>query len=318
MSALTRAVPAGGGAGLACAAVLVAAAVAQAPAPAPASTGVATYEVFAFARGALRLCPGQSLQIRVGVNQVTTRTGAVGRVSSARSLPNAQVTGLVANQAIGTLDPAGPVSIGSTPSIHGGFYWPFIFTAKKIGTTTIDFRGVVLPAALTGPQSGLIRASPARTITVEVACNYSISLYSVWQLPGERLLDVMGVVQSARLVPNSTGRFSTQATMSSSALWIGGCPGSSTIQRSGVTIYGELGAVTGSLGMAPLKIKVLYAPVSSRTTEGCIGKSRTDQGQAEPLELEVDQYGGTLTPSHVMNTYVRAVGSTTVVVTRLP
>jgi hypothetical protein len=279
---------------------------------------VATYEVFAFAGGATRLCPGQSLLIRAGVNQVTMRTGATGHVTSSRSMPNAQVTGSVANQAIGTLDPVGAVSIGPTPSVHGGFQRPFIFTAKKIGTTTIDFSGVVLPPALVGPQSAMIRASPAPTITVEVACNYSISLYSVWQLPGERLLDVMGVVQSARLVPNATGRFSTRATMSSSALWIGRCPGSSSIQRSSVTIYGELGAVTGSLGMAPLKIKVLYAPVSSRTTEGCMGKSRTDQGQAEPLEFEVDQYGGTLTPSHVLNTYVRATGSTTVVVTRLP
>jgi hypothetical protein len=260
---------------LAAAAVLPRAGAAQAPAqaPAPASSGVATYEVFAFARGATRLCPGQSLLIRAGVNQVTTRTGAAGRVTSSRSIP-AQVTGSVANQTIGTLDPVGPVSIGSTPSIHGGFQRPFIFTARKIGTTTIDFSGVVLPPALAGPQSAMIRASPAPTITVEVACNYSISLYSVWQLPGERLLDVMGVVQSARLVPNS-GRFSTGHDSAPPC-------GSAAARAHHPAFQSDLpaGAVTSSLAQAA-QIKVL-APVSAGRPR-LHQEVRTDQGQAGPL-----------------------------------
>jgi hypothetical protein len=281
----------------------------------PAGSGVATYQVFALAQGTPQLCPGQGLVIRAGVNQLTTRIGGTGQVNVSRSMPNAQVWGTVADPSIGTLAPAGPVSIGATPSVWGGFQYSFIFTAKKIGQTTINFTGVFFPS-LVGPQSNMVRASPAPPVTVQVACNYDISLYSTWRLPGDRILDVLGVVQSAKLVPNAIGRFSTTATMTSAAAWMGPCPGGSKIQHSQVTIYGDLGAVTGSLGMAPLTIKIRYAPVTSTTTEGCTGRSRTDQGQPDPLDLTVDQYGGVLTPSHVLNAYVKATGTTTVVVRR--
>jgi hypothetical protein len=285
-------------------------------AQAPASPGLATYETFALSSGTQRLCPGEQLQFWAGVNQVTTRTGGTGVVHVSRSVPYSLVTGTVANPSIGTLRPSF-ISTGAAQSPRGGFTAPMVFTAQQVGQTNIDFQGRTFPNVNIPVQQaggGPVTAAP-QSVSVEVACTYSISLFSTWSLPGERVLDVIGAV-STMVTPGANGRFSTVATMSSSAVWIGGCPGNSRIQRSRVTIFGELVAPVG-LNSGHLAIKVVYDPVSSTTTEGCVGKSRSDRGQADPLDLQVDPAGAVLNPTHVLRTYVDAVGSTTVVVKKL-
>jgi hypothetical protein len=284
--------------------------------PGAANPGAVSYEVFAFPDGPTTLCPGQTLVVRASVNQVTTRTGAAGRVTSSQSMPHAQLDPRLSNPSVGTLDPNVPTSISATPHVRGGFQLAFVFTAKKIGTTTIDISGVAWPVFL-GPNSHMVRPTPARPITVTVACDYKISLYSTWQHPGERTLDILGVVQSARITPNSQGRFSTQATMSSTAVWIGGCPGRSRIQHSQVTIYGEIGDLDPSGLPTPVHVMVNYQPVSSTTTEGCLGKSKSDVGRPEQLDLRLDPRGETQTPSHILVTSPRLAGSTTVVLTKV-
>jgi hypothetical protein len=286
------------------------------PSPATANPGAVSYEVFAFPDGPTTLCPGQTLTIRASVNQVTTRTGAAGRVTSSQSMPHAQLEPRLSNPSVGTLDPNTATSILATPHFRGGFQLAFVFTARKIGSTTITISGVAWPIFL-GPGSYMVRPTPARPITVTVACDYKVSLYSTWQHPGERTLDILGVVQSARITPNSQGRFSTQAIMSSTAVWIGGCPGRSRIQHSPVTIYGEIGAPDPAGRPTPVHVMVNYQPVSSTTTEGCLGKSKSDVGRPEQLDLRLDPYGDTQTPSHVLVTSPRLTGSTTVVLTRV-
>jgi hypothetical protein len=281
------------------------------PAATPANV---TYETFAYPDGPTTLCPGQSLTIRAAVNRVTTRGGSAASGVASQSTPNAQLDPLLSDPGVGTINPSTTAIIGATPHQLGGFQTSFLFTARKIGTTTLRISGVVLAARLGQP---LIRAAPARPITIRVACDYKISLYSTWQHPGERTLDILGVVQSVRITPNASGRFSTRGTLSSTAVWIGGCAGVSRIQRSQVTIYGEVGGLDPSGLPEPVHVMVLYDPVSSTTTEGCYGKSQSDQGKPEQLDLRLNPYGDTQTPSHVLVTSPRVTGSTTVVLTRV-
>ena len=277
----------------------------------PAVGGLATYEVFGLTSGARRLCPGEQLQFWAGVNQLTARAGGTGVVQVSRSIPNSLVYGTVANPSVGTLTPS-LVATGATLSPRGGFTAPMVFTANQIGQTSIDFTGQTFHNISQG--GGPIAAAP-QSVPVEVACTYSIALFSTWSLPGERVLDVIGAV-STMVTPGANGQFSTVASMSSAAVWIGGCPGRSNIQRSRVTIAGNLVA---PVGLIPgyLDIHVQYDPVSSVTSEGCLGKSQPGRGQADPLNLQVNPAGAVLTRTHVMRTYVNAAGSTTVVVKKL-
>jgi hypothetical protein len=208
------------------------------------------------------------------------------------------------------------VHTGASPAAGGGFSATFTFTAKKVGTTTIDFTGHFWPNLnLAGYNQ--IAAAPAPPITVVVKCDYRISLYSVWTLPGERILDVLGVVQSVKVSLDDKGKFSTRATMSSTAAWMGPCPGTSKIAHSQVRIDGEQTASPGTGTRGSLLLHIAYYPVSSTTTEGCAGKSRSDQGTPEALHVLVGS-AGTVTAPHVLRTYVQAVGSTTVTVTPVP
>jgi hypothetical protein len=285
----------------------------SATAAAQTKSGLATYHVFAEAQSSGPLCPGQQLAIRVGVDQRTRPSGSTAVVT--RSMPNAQIWGVVANPAIGSLNTTmahtGPTQGGAGA---GSYYTTFVFTAKKIGQTVINFTGQFWPN-LAQPDIQSLAASPAPAVTVTVACDFSISLYSAWRLPGDRVLDVLGVVQSAKVTPDETGKFSTAATMSSSAAWMGPCPGASRIQHSQVRISGELNVFQTTL--TSLTLRIGYDPVSSTTTEGCMGKSRADEGTPDRLVLYLDADGETRTTSHVLNTYVLATGTTTVVLRRL-
>ena len=283
------------------------------PGAAPAATGAAFYSVYAYPTSSPTLCPGQSLLIRAMVNQVTTRAGAVGNTVAVQAVPSAQLSPLLSDRSIGRLTPSTTAIIGATPHYLYGFETVFLFEARKLGTTTLDISGVVLPPQLGQP---LVRAMPARPITIRVTCDYKLSLYSTWQHPGERTLDILGVVQSARITPGVDGTFSTRATLSSTAVWIGGCPGRSRIQHSQVTISGELGGLDAGGLPAPVHIVVAYDPVSSTTTEGCLGKSKADRGRPQQLDLRLSPYGETQTPAHVLVTSPSVTGSTTVVLTR--
>ena len=285
-----------------------------APGAAPVNGGAVTYSVYAYPTGPTTLCPGQTLLIRAMVHQVTARLGPAGTTVAVQSVPSAQLDPLLSDPSIGTISPSTTAIVGATPHYLGGFQTAFLFTARKIGTTTLNISGVVLAPQLRQP---LIRAVPGRPITIKVTCDYKISLYSTWQHPGERTLDILGVVQSAPIVPNATGRFSTRATLSSTAVWIGGCAGRSQIQHSQVTIYGEVGPPDAAGLPTPVHVMVLYDPVSSTTTEGCLGKSKSDRGRPEPLDLRLDPYGDTQTPSHVLVTSPPVTGSTTVVLTKV-
>jgi hypothetical protein len=269
------------------------------------ATGTAVYEVSATPLGSLSLCPGESVEILVSIDQTVQR----GSTRSSAPVPYAVVYALVANPSIGGLNTS-LISTGGASS--GGHFAKVTFTAQGIGQTRIDFTGNFIPnitVPVGSPLGGSVPAAPT-SLTVKVECRFAISLYSTWRLPGERQLDVLGVVQSARLVPDAQGHFSTDATMSSSAVWIGGCTGTSRIQRSRVNIAGSVGST--------ILINLTFDPVSSVTREGCVGKSRGDQGQADPLVLTLSSQGGTVDLPHVLRTYVNAAGNTTVVLKRLP
>ncbi|MFN0179262.1 MAG: hypothetical protein ACKVZ0_10720 [Gemmatimonadales bacterium] len=268
------------------------------------AAATATYEVVATPLGSLSLCPGESVDILVGINQVIRR----GSVASTSSVPYAVVTGSVVNSAIGSLN---RVLIGSGGGSSSG-YRTVTFTATGIGQTVINFTGYFinnLSIPVSSPGGGSVPAAPT-SLTVKVDCKFTISLFGAWQLPGERLLDVLGAVAGAPLVPDAQGNFSTTASMSSTGVWIGGCTGFSRIQRSPVTITGSVGS--------RIRVNLTFDPVSSVTTEGCVGKSKGGQGQLEPLVLSLSSQGETRDYPHVLRTYVNAAGTTTVVLRRLP
>jgi hypothetical protein len=180
----------------------------------------------------------------------------------------------------------------------------------SFGRTTIRFEAQDILAPLVGPNGEDVVLIPPAPITVnlEVKCEYLVQTYSSWVLPGERQLYTLGIL-TAIVTPDANGNFNNvPAAMTSSAAWVGPCPGTSTIQPSTAEL-------TGQMGQDKFTAVINYQPAQTSTTEGCVGKSSSGPGQPQPLPFEVPASGGTANESnHILDTYVSVAGTTIIVV----
>ena len=252
--------------------------------------------------GAITLCPNDSAYVYVTYRAVLQRTNSQAAPVQGQPVSGVTISGSVSNTSVGQLATA----TTATQSWRGGTSALFTIVAgDSFGHTTVEFAAQGFRAPLKGPNGeDVVLVPPAPlTIDVDVTCEYSVTAVSAWVLPGERQLYTFGVF-SARLTPDADGTFSNiPATLNSSALWVGPCPGTSVIESSGVML-------SGYVGQGRFAATVDYQPANTTTTEGCKGKSSSGPGQPQSLQFEVSALGGSAIEAHTLDTYVAVAGTT--------
>lgn len=262
------------------------------------------------APGTITLCPHQSTEIYVTYRADQYRASNPGAAMQGQPVSGVTISGTVANSNVGHLVRS------STTTQPWGAGTSAIFSlvaGSSVGQTVIRFEAEEVLAPLVGPNGEDIVSTPPPPITVNLAvhCEYLVMASSFWVLPGERQLFTMGTLTSV-VAPDSNGSFnSVPAAMTSSAFWVGPCPGTSTIEPS-------IAELTGYVDQDKFAAAIDFQPVQAFTGEGCKGKSSSDSGQPWPLSFDVPASGGTVIQNnHVLSAYVDVPGTTEIIVLRL-
>jgi len=255
----------------------------------------------------ITLCPNESTYIYVTYREDQYRASNLSAPVQGQPVSGMTINGTVSNTNVAHLVRA----TTTTRTWRAGITALFrIVAGSSFGQTTVRFEAEDILAPLVGPNGENVVLIPPDPldVNVEVKCEYLVQAFSSWVLPGERQLYTLGVL-TAIVTPDGNGHFSNiPATMSSSAAWVGPCPGTSTIQPSTADI-------SGYVGQDKFTAVINYQPAQTSTTEGCKGKSSSGPGQPEPLPFEVPASGGTATYSnHILDAYVSVAGTTIIVV----
>jgi hypothetical protein len=257
--------------------------------------------------GTITLCPNESTYIYVTYREDQYRASNLSAPVQGQPVSGVTINGSVINPNVGHLVRA----TTTTQTWRAGTTALFrIVAGSSFGRTTVRFEAGAILAPLEGPNGENLVLIPPTPITVslEVKCKYLVQAFSSWVLPGERQLYTLGIL-AAVVTPDANGHFSNiPGTMTSSAAWVGPCPGTSTIQPSTADI-------SGYVGQDKFTAEINYQPAQTSTTEGCKGKSSSGPGQPQPLQFEVPASGGTDTePNHILDTYVAVSGTSNIVV----
>ncbi len=257
--------------------------------------------------GTITLCPNESTYIHVTYREDQYRASNLSAPVQGQSVSGMTINGTVIDPNVGHLVRATTTTRTWRAGISALFR---IRAGSSFGQTTIRFEAEDILVPLVGPNGEnivLIQPTPI-TVNLEVKCEYLIQVFSSWVLPGERQLYTLGIL-TAIVTPDGNGNFrNIPATMTSSAAWVGPCPGTSTIQPSTADI-------TGHIGQDKFMAVINYQPAQTSTTEGCKGKSSSGPGQPQPLQFQMPASGGTATyNNHILDTYVPVAGTTIIVV----
>jgi len=257
--------------------------------------------------GTITLCPNESTYIYVTYREDQYRASNLSAPVQGQSVSGMTINGTVIDPNVGHLVRA----TTTTRTWRAGNSALFrIRAGSNFGQTTIRFEAEDILAPLVGPSGENVVLIPPTPISVnlKVHCEYLVQTFSSWVLPGERQLYTLGIL-TAIVTPDANGDFiNIPATMTSSAAWVGPCPGTSTIQPSTADI-------TGHVGQDKFTAVINYQPAQTSTTEGCKGKSSSGPGQPQPLQFEVPASGGTAAESnHILDSYVSVTGTSNIVV----
>ncbi len=272
-------------------------ALAESPQAASRAPGVSTYQIVPAPSGPISLCPGQTQQVAVRLTRSVTRIVGGQQVQGAPAdVPRARISARPLDSSVASVDPATARAVGLQFAAGGRASSPrfgawFTVTGRQPGSTYVTFKGVgVLTPGVTSPGDDLapLPQPPSDSVSVEVNCQFKVTLSAAWTIPGRDLThDASFLLSDVGLAPDPDGNFSVDATVPNRVVRGGSvCGGVSTVNASQAHFKGNV-SPTGLI-----HVDVTFDPVSHAGSEGCLGKSLTAQSTLQPLSFDADLSSG--------------------------
>lgn len=241
-------------------------------------------------RGTALICIGDDVAIDVRVGH-TTR----GIEDEDEGVDNyavgVKVKSSVQDSSIGTLSPWENTTGWDRDNPRSA---PFSFHAKKAGTTTISFWGVV--------ERRDVKAEPV-TVTVQ-PCKFKVATISRWHLPGIHEFDILAMIDEADMTADAKGRLAGRATVNWAVATTVLSPYCSSAK---FTVSPSQADLTGQMDDSGLLVvNLTFQPAAASVTQVCFVPGGTEttsyqyQLTPDPLSLSVPSSGGVSTQAQVL------------------
>ena len=194
------------------------------------------------------------------------------------------ISGTVGNQEVGTLSPPSAMtSAGGTPPGSA----QFVFTAKKPGSTGIEFKGTRIESnwfsQFIQPDRNYLSTELDATVK---HCPYVVMIVSQFSVPGPAKIKFMAVLAELHASPDAQGKFtgSGVVTWLGSAGPVGDCGGSVAVGSSTANLTGEQDE------NGRFNFEVTYTPAQVSLISNCGARNVTVT--PDPVHASVASTGG--------------------------
>jgi hypothetical protein len=203
--------------------------------------------------------------------------------------PGVTVAAKSSNENVGvfTRDIIPVLSSGADPDSYRANLVQFTFTAKKVGTTTLEFGANVV---------GSRAEHDSIVVKVVAACHYKVTVfsYAFSALSAGNTIGLLGIINDADLILDDDGIYRGMAEVDwIPNIFIAGCGHTDSLPDSGVQMRGGVDAQSGNL-----MVNVTYEP-ATLTEVHCTGQT-VNTLSPDPIDVTVSPIGGTSVKPHAI------------------